>query len=327
MDASDLSLYYPPTFHKILGLNAEMAMSGKTILTCAISGSSPAHPRYPAELRFPNSPAEIAEAAVVATRAGASIVHIHAREGGGIRGGSRDPRLFKEIVDRIRDQSTDVVINLTCGHGATWFCEGDDGLGRGEGTDLASVAERTANIETCLPELCSLDITTANQVENGRDYVYFNPAHVLRKMAERFQKLGVKPELECFGPGDVLFGRQLIEEGLVGSNPLFQLVLGVKWGAPATPESVTYLRNMLPLGAHWTAFGISRDQMPMVAQAWLLGGNIRVGLEDNLYLSRGVFATNPQLVERAARIVTSMGGSIATPAEAREILKLRKRNH
>ena len=303
-----------------------MESQRKTILTCAISGSSRVHPRYPAELKYPNTPAEIADAAIVATKAGASIVHIHARDPLGRDGGRRDPALYREIVDRIRSQSTDVVINLTCGDGAEWFSEGDDGLTRGAGTDLATIADRTAHVEKCLPEMCSLDITTANQVEGERDYVYFNPAHVLRAMARRFQSLGVKPELECFGPGDVLFGRQLMAEGLIDNTPLFQFVLGVKWGAPSTLESVSYLRGLLPPEAHWTAFGVSRHQMPMVAQSWLAGGNARVGLEDNLYLERGVFATNAQLVERATTIITSLGGTVATPQEARVLLSLKKRN-
>jgi uncharacterized protein (DUF849 family) len=293
------------------------------ILTCAINGDAPLHPRYPAELSYPITPAQTAAAAIEATKAGASVIHIHARdpESGA---GSRDPKLFREIVDRIRSSSTDVVINLTCGHGATLFTDGDDEVGHGPGSDVVGVEERVANLVTCLPEMASLDITTCNQVEGDRDYIYYNPSPLLRRMAKRYRELGVRPELECFNPGDVLFGRKLIEEGLVAAPALFQFVLGVLWGAPADTETMLYLRGLLPPGAHWTAFGISRQQTPMMAQALILGGNIRVGLEDNVYLTRGKFATNPQLVERAVSMIAMFGREVATPQQAREILELRK---
>ncbi len=298
-------------------------MQRKTIITCAITGDSPVHPRYPAELNFPITPAQIAEAAAEATRAGASIIHIHARNPQ-TGESSRDPALYKEIVDRIRDKETDVVINLTCGHGAVLFTDGDDELGAGPDSDVISVDERVEPIELARPEMCSLDVTTANQIDGGRDYIYYNPSPMLRRMAARFQAVGVKPELECFGPGDVLFGRKLIEEGLIDGTPVFQFVLDVKWGAPATPETMIYLKGLLPPDAQWCGFGISRQQMPMVAQAQLLGGNVRVGLEDNLYLRSGVFATNPQLVERAIGIIDALGGAVATAQEARDILGLTK---
>ena len=295
----------------------------KTILTCAINGDAPVHPRYPSELSYPITPAQVATAAVEATRAGASVVHIHARDPE-TGEGSRKVALYSEIVDRIRSQETDVVINLTCGHGAMLFTDGEDELAHGPGSDLASVDERVESIEKCLPELCSLDVTTSNQVEDGRDYIYYNSAPILRRMAKRFQAGGVKPELECFGPGDVLFGRQLVEEGLVNGPPLFQFVLGVKWGAPATPETVMYMKGLLPADAHWTAFGISRQQMPIMAQAYLLGAHVRVGLEDNVFLKRGVFATNPLLVERTLGVIDTLGGEVATPQEARDMLGLVK---
>lgn len=294
-----------------------------TILTCAINGDAPLNSRYPAELGFPVTPVQIAAAAIEATKAGASVIHVHARDPKTGQG-SRNPELFREIVDRIRDSDTDVVINLTCGHGATLFTDGPDELGQAEGSDVVGVAERIENIALCLPEMCSLDITTSNQVENGRDYIYYNPAPVLRRMAARFKALGVRPELECFGPGDVLFGRQLIQEGLVDAPALFQFVLGVPWGAPANSETMIYMRGLLPPDAHWTAFGIARQQMPMMAQALVLGGNVRVGLEDNLYLARGRFATNPELVERARNVIDALGGSVATPDQAREVLGLVK---
>ena len=258
-----------------------------------------------------------------AASAGASVVHIHVRDPK-TGTGSRDPALFKEVVDRIRSAKLDVVINLTCGLGA-FFLPDPEQESRGlPESDVIPVAERVLHIEQCLPEIASLDITTGNQVEGSLEFVYLNTTRTLRAMARRFQELRVKPELEVFGPGDLLFGNALLEEGLVDAPPLYQMVLGVKWGAPATAETMIYLRDLLPQGAFWAGFGIGRDQMPMVAQAALLGGNVRVGLEDNLYLKRGVFATNGQLVERATTIIDHLGMSVASPAEARQILQLSK---
>ena len=292
----------------------------KIILTCAVTGNAPFNPKHPA---MPVTPAQIAEACMEAASAGASVVHIHVRDPK-TGTGSRDPALFKEVVDRIRSAKLDVVINLTCGLGA-FFLPDPEQESRGlPESDVIPVAERVLHIEQCLPEIASLDITTGNQVEGSLEFVYLNTTRTLRAMARRFQELRVKPELEVFGPGDLLFGNALLEEGLVDVPPLYQMVLGVKWGAPATAETMIYLRDLLPQGAFWAGFGIGRDQMPMVAQAALLGGNVRVGLEDNLYLKRGVFATNGQLVERATTIIDHLGMSVASPAEARQILQLSK---
>lgn len=292
----------------------------KIILTCAVTGNAPFNPKHPA---MPVTPAQIAEACMEAASAGASVVHIHVRDPE-TGAGSRDPALFKEVVDRIRSAKLDVVINLTCGLGA-FFLPDPEQESRGlPESDVIPVAERVLHIEQCLPEIASLDITTGNQVEGSLEFVYLNTTRTLRAMARRFQELRVKPELEVFGPGDLLFGNALLEEGLVDVPPLYQMVLGVKWGAPATAETMIYLRDLLPQGAFWAGFGIGRDQMPMVAQAALLGGNVRVGLEDNLYLKRGVFATNGQLVERATTIIDHLGMSVASPAEARQILQLSK---
>jgi uncharacterized protein (DUF849 family) len=172
--------------------------------------------------------------------------------------------------------------------------------------------------------MASIDVTTGNQVEAGFEFVYMNTTRTLRGMAKRYQALGVKPELEAFQMGDVLFANQLVAEGLVDDPPLYQFVLGVKWAAPADSATMMYLRSLLPASAQWAAFGIGRTQMPMAAQAVLLGGNVRVGLEDNLYLERGVFATNGQLVERARRIIEDLGEAVATPAETRSVLRLRR---
>lgn len=292
------------------------------IITCAINGDTQPPPRYPAEFGFPITPTEICRVVKEVAAAGASAVHIHARhpETGA---SSRDPAIYREIVDRIRQSGVDIILNLTCGHGGHFAVDDDHEVSPGPGSDVIPAAERLITIEQCLPEMCSLDISTSNQVDAGLDCVYFNPVPTLRKMAARLQAIGVKPELETFQAGDVLFGAHLVEEGLIDGPPLFQFVLGVKWNAPATTRSMLHMVELLPPGAIWTAFGISRMQAPMAMQAAILGGNLRVGLEDNLYLSRGVFATNPQLVERAIAITALAGREVATPAQAREILGLK----
>ena len=175
-----------------------------------------------------------------------------------------------------------------------------------------------------MPEVCSLDVTTQNQLDGDKAYVYLNTEYTLRKMAKRFQELGVKPEIEVFAPGDILLANQMLSEGLFDAPPSYQIVMGTRWGLPATPETLIYMKSLLPENAVWAAFGIARQQMPIVAQSTLLGGNVRVGLEDNLYLSRGVFATNGQLVERAKTIIECLGYEVATPDEARQILGLAK---
>jgi uncharacterized protein (DUF849 family) len=294
-------------------------MSRKVILTCAVTGNAPFNSKHPA---MPVSPTQISDSCIEAAGAGASIVHIHVRDPE-TGAGTRDPKLFKEVVDRVRSSGVNIVINLTCGLGALFLPDPEDESRGLPESDVIPTAERVKHLETCLPEIASLDITTGNQVEGHLDFVYLNTTRTLRQMARRFQELGVKPELETFSPGDILFGNQLVKEGLIDGPPLYQMVLGVLWGSPVGAETILYQRSLLPPDAHWAAFGIGRQQMPMVAQAALLGGNIRVGLEDNLYLSRGVFATNGQLVERARSIVENMGMSIATPDEAREMLKLK----
>ncbi|HBO4409540.1 NADPH dependend quinone reductase [Pseudomonas aeruginosa] len=294
-------------------------MSRKVILTCAVTGNAPFNPKHPA---MPVTPQQIAEACIEAAHAGASVAHIHVRDPK-TGGGSRDPALFKEVVDRVRSSGVDIVLNLTCGLGAFFLPDPEDESRGLPESDVIPVAERVLHLEQCLPEIASLDITTGNQVEGQLEFVYLNTTRTLRAMAKRFQELGVKPELEVFSAGDILFGNSLIADGLIDGTPLFQMVLGVLWGAPATAETMIYQRSLIPANAQWAAFGIARQQMPMVAQSALLGGNVRVGLEDNLYLSRGVFASNGQLVERARTIIECMGMSVATPAEAREIMGLR----
>ena len=290
----------------------------KTIITCAVTGNAPFNPGHPA---FPVTPKQIAASAIEAWRAGAAVVHIHARDIE-TAAGSREVALYKEICDRIRDHDTDVIINLTCGHGG-FFLPDPENEGRAlAGSDIASVDERVEHLEVCRPEMASLDITTSNQVEGSDEFVYLNTTRTLRGLAARFQAISVKPELEVFGPGDIMFGKQLALEGLIQGAPVYQFVLGVKWCLPTDVLTMYYLREQLPQNAIWGALGIGKYEMPVVAQSVLMGGNVRVGLEDNLYLSRGVFATNGQLVERAKTIIESLGGEVASPAEARAILGL-----
>lgn len=293
--------------------------SKKLVLTCAVTGNAPFNRKHPA---FPVTPAEISAACVEAARAGAAVVHIHVRDPQ-TGEGSRDPRLFKETVDRLRDSGVDVIVNLTAGLGAFLLPDPDDESRPLPESDVVPVAERVRHLEECQPDIASLDITTGNQVEGEKEFVYLNTTRTLRAMARRFQELRIKPELEVFGPGDIEFGKQLAREGLISGRPLYQFVLGVKWGAPADSRTVLYMKELLPPDALWGALGIGRMQMPVLAQTALLGTNVRVGLEDNLYLSKGVFATNGQLVERASGIVESLGYELATTAEARLILGLR----
>jgi uncharacterized protein (DUF849 family) len=290
----------------------------KIIITCAVTGNAPFNRRHPA---FPVTPEQIAAACVEAARAGAAIVHVHVRNPK-TGEGTRDPRLFKETVDRLRDTGTDVIINLTAGLGGFLLPDPTDERRALPESDVASVDERMEHLELCRPDIASLDITTGNQVEGSVEFVYLNTTRTMRAMARRFRELGIKPELETFGAGDVEFGKALIQEGLIADPPLFQFVLGVKWGAPADTRTILYMRDLLPAGALWAALGTGRLQMPTAAQVALLGGNGRVGLEDNLYLRRGVFATNGQLVERARTILEYLGYEIATAAEARRMLAI-----
>lgn len=291
-------------------------------MTCAVTGNAPVNPKYP--YQYPITPRQICEAVAEAAAAGATVAHVHVRDpetGHGVR----DLALFRETVDRIRTAGIDIVLNLTAGYGGLFLPDPNDESRPLPRSDILSVEGRVEHLAECMPEIASIDVTTGNQVEAGFEFVYLNTTRTLRGMARRYAELGIKPELETFQMGDVLFANQLVQEGIVEDPPLYQFVLGVKWAAPATPETMIYLRSLLPAGAVWAGFGISRAQMPMVAQAVLLGGNVRVGLEDNLYLDKGVFATNGQLVERARRIIEDIGEAVATPTEARAMLKLTKR--
>lgn len=292
-------------------------MNYDVVLTCAVTGAGDATGKSP---HVPISPKEIAEAAIEAAKAGASIAHIHARDPGTGQG-SRDPKLFKEIVDRVRDSDTDVVINITAGMGGDWISDASDPAMPGPGTDMIGPEERLAHVKECLPEICSLDCGTLNFSDT--DMIYISTPPALRKMAAMVQEWGVKPELEVFELGHIRFAKAMVAEGLINDPPMFQLCLGIPWGAEQSVETMAAMKAQLPSDASWASFGIGRGQMPMLAAAVAMGGNVRVGLEDNIYLDRGVLATNAQLVTRAREIIERMGGRVVTPQEARNKLKLR----
>ncbi len=261
----------------------------------------------------------MAEAAISAAQAGAAIAHIHVRDPETGQG-SRDVELFRQAVELVRSSDTDVIINLTAGMGGAWFPSDDDPAMPGPGTDNIRPEERLAHVDALRPDICSLDCGTMNFGDNE---IYVSTPDYLRAMAKLTQEWGVKPEMEVFDLGHVRLARQLIEEGLIDAPPMFQICLGIPWGAYANTESMMAMRSALPPGANWAGFAIGRMEMPMVAQAILLGGHVRVGLEDNLYLDKGVLASNADLVTRAREIIERLGASVASPGEAREILGLK----
>ncbi len=293
-------------------------MSRPVIITCALTGGAPLSGKNKA---VPVSPQDIAESALGAARAGAAIVHIHVRDP---KTGepSMQFELYRETVERIRDAGVDVIINLTTGPGARFVPGDDDPNFGGAGSTLRPWPERVAHVQQLKPEVCSLDVGSMNFGER----VFVNTPADLRAMAKAIRDNGTKPELEVFELGHIRLATHLVESGLVAPPPLFQICLGIPWGATATPETMLAMRNQLPAGALWAAFGIGAAQFPMTAQAVLLGGHVRVGLEDNLYLSRGMPApSNAALVEKAVAIVEQLGEHPATVAEARGILGLAAR--
>ncbi len=292
-------------------------MNYEVVVTCAVTGAGATTERHPG---VPVTPKEIADAAIESAKAGAAIAHCHVRDPETGKG-SRDPELFREVVDRIRDSDTDVVINLTAGMGGDWVPDKDNPAMPGPGTDMIGPIERLAHVKDCLPEICSLDCGTLNFGDG--DEIYISTPPTLRKMAELTKEWGVKPELEVFELGHIRFAKQMISEGLIAEPPMFQICLGIPWGADQSVDTMKVMKDELPTGASWASFGISRMQMPMAAAAVVMGGNVRVGLEDNLYLDRGVLATNGQLVERVVEIIEKLGARVLTPAEARKKLQLR----
>jgi uncharacterized protein (DUF849 family) len=290
-------------------------MQRKVMISCAVTGSADTPGRNPA---VPVTPAQIAQSAIDAAKAGASIVHIHVRDPQTTRP-SMELALYREAVERIRESGVDVLINLTTGPGARFVPGTDDPQKPGPGTVLKNPAERVRHVEALKPDICSLDMGSMNM---GAHVFVNTPSH-LEAMAIAIRDAGVTPELEVFEAGHLLLAKRLIENGHVKGPGLFQICLGVAWAQPATPEAMSYMRGLLPPNAPWFAFGISLHQFPMVAQAVLLGGHPRVGLEDNIYLEKGKLApSNAALVEKAAKIIEILGDIVATPAEARSILGL-----
>ncbi len=292
-------------------------MNHEVIITCAVTGAGDTVGRHPG---VPVTPEQVANAAIEAAEAGAAVAHIHVRDPETGKG-ARKVELFHEAVERVRDSGTDVVINVTAGMGGDWVPSDEDPATGGPGTDMAGPEERLAHVIELRPEICSLDCGTMN-FGDGND-IFVSPPAYLRTMAGIIKDIGVKPELEVFELGQLRFARQMIDEGLIEEPPLFQICLGIPWGAGADTETMLAMRNALPDNANWAGFGISRTEMPMVAQAVLLGGNVRVGLEDNLFLERGVLASNGQLVERAVQIVELLGARVLGPDEARDKLGLK----
>ncbi len=292
-------------------------MNYDVVVTCAVTGAGDTTGKSP---HVPVTPKDIAAAAIEAAKAGAAIAHIHVRDPETGKG-SRDPKLFKEVVDRVRDSGTDVVINLTAGMGGDWVPSDEDPAMPGPGTDMISAEDRLAHVHECLPEICSLDCGTLN-FGNGNE-IYISTPPMLRHMAALTKEWGVKPELEVFELGHIRFATQMIHEGLIAEPPMFQICLGIPWGADQSVDTMKAMKDHLPQGANWAGFGISRMQMPMAATAVAMGGNMRVGLEDNIYLDRGVLATNGQLVTRAIEILERMGARALNPQEARNKLRLR----
>ncbi len=292
-------------------------MNNEVMITCAVTGAGDTVGRHPG---VPVTPEQVADAAIEAAKAGAAVAHVHVRDPETGKG-SRDPALFREAVERIRDSGTDVVINLTAGMGGDWVPSDDDPSLPGPGTDMIGPAERLVHVEDLKPEICSLDCGTLNF--GGGNEIYISTPAYLKAMAEQVKAWGVKPELEVFDLGHIRFARSMIDAGLIEDPPLFQICLGIPWGAGADTATMMAMHDALPDGALWAGFGISRMEMPMVAQAVVLGGNVRVGLEDNLYLDKGVLASNGQLVERAVEIVERLGARVLTPQEARAKLGLK----
>jgi uncharacterized protein (DUF849 family) len=295
------------------------AMNRKVIVTCALTGAGDTTGRSE---HVPITPEQIAQSGIDAARAGATVVHIHVRDPRTGQG-SRDVALYREVVERIRASDVDVVLNTTAGMGGDLMLDPQHPTTFVEGTDLVNGVERLAHVEELLPDICTLDCGSLNFGEGS--LVYVSTPDMLRDGAKRIQELGVRVEMEIFDTGHLWFARQLVEEGLIDAPPLFQLCMDIPYGAPADPALLAAMVQQLPPGAVWASFALGRMQMPWVAQSILLGGHVRVGLEDNLYLSRGVKATNAQLVERARTIIEAMGASVASPDEAREMLLLKPR--
>jgi uncharacterized protein (DUF849 family) len=297
-----------------------LEMNREVFITCAITGSGGTQDK---SAHVPRSPEQIAKSAIDAAKAGAAIVHCHVRDPK-TGAPSRKVEYYREVTDRIRDSDTDVVLNLTSGMGGDIiFGPPESPLPLAAGTDMASAEERMAHVTNCLPEICTLDCGTMNFAE--ADYVMTNTPGMLRAMGRICSELGVRPEIEAFDTGHLWLAKQLAKEGIIASPVMVQLCMGIPWGAPDDMNTFMAMVNAMPEDWTFSAFSIGRNEMPFVAAAVLAGGNVRVGLEDNLYLDKGVLATNAQLVERAATIVTNMGATVIGPEAVRKKLSLQKR--
>ena len=296
-----------------------LQMTREVFITCAVTGSGSSQDRSP---HVPRSPEQIANSAIAAARAGAAIVHCHVRDPEtGVP--SRDPKLYREVTDRIRDAEVDVVLNLTAGMGGDIvFGPPSAPLPLNDATDMVSAEERLAHIEDCLPEICTLDCGTMNFAE--ADYVMTNTPGMLTTMGARMEALGVKPEIEAFDTGHLWYAKQLVKDGVLSSPALVQLCMGIPWGASNDLNTFMAMVNNVPDDWNWSAFSIGRDEMPYVAASVLAGGHVRVGLEDNLWLGKGELATNEALVSRAVTIIENMGATVMGPDAVRQKLGLTK---
>ena len=296
-------------------------MNRDVFITCAVTGSGSTQDRSP---HVPRSPKEIADSAIAAAKAGAAIVHCHVRDPEtGVP--SRNLSYYRELTDRVRAADVDVVLNLTAGMGGDMVfgpVENPMALSQ-EGTDMIGATDRVAHVAECLPEICTLDCGTMNFAE--ADYVMTNTPGMLTAMGRMMTDLGVKPEIEAFDTGHLWYAKQLVADGVLESPALVQLCMGVPWGAPNDLNTFMAMVNNVPSDWQWSAFSLGRDQMAYVAAAVLAGGNVRVGLEDNLWLGKGVLAENWQLVERAQTIIENMGARVIGPDQVRAKLGLTKR--
>ena len=296
-----------------------LTMNKEVFITCAVTGSGGTQDRSP---HVPRSPKEIAESAIKAAKAGAAVVHCHVRDPETGKP-SRDLKLYRELTDRVRESDTDVVLNLTAGMGGDMiFGSSESPFPLAEGTDMVGATERVAHIAECLPEICTLDCGTMNFAE--ADYVMTNTPGMLTAMGTMMTKLGVKPEIEAFDTGHLWYAKQLVADGVLEPDALVQLCMGVPWGAPDDLNTFMAMVNNVPSNWTFSAFALGRNQMAYVAASVLAGGNVRVGLEDNLWLDKGVLAENYQLVERAVTIIENMGAKVIGPEAVREKLKLTK---
>ena len=298
-----------------------LQLNKHVFITCAVTGSGSTQDR---SSYVPRSPSEIASSAIEAAKAGAAVVHCHVRDPE-TGTPSRKLHFYRQVTELIRASSTDVILNLTAGMGGDLVLGGTESpLPLVAGTDMASAKARVEHIEHCLPELCTLDCGTMNFAE--ADYVMTNTPGMLREMGKMMTSIGVKPEIEAFDTGHLWFAKKLVEEGILTSPALVQLCMGVPWGAPDDLNTFMAMVNNVPKDWNWSAFSLGRNQMPYVAASVLAGGNVRVGLEDNLWLRKGVLATNAQLVSKAVSIIENLGSTILSPGQVRSKLGLIKRD-